>query len=221
MGKNKLKRFEENKQFAHLLQPPAVYPFTDHSLKGKWNENFFSVPRPIVLELGCGRGEYTVNLAQNDPSKNYIGVDIKGARIWRGAKTVDEEDLRNVGFLRIQIERIENFFGTDEVEEIWITFPDPQLQESRERKRLTSPRFLESYRKFVRRGGRIHLKTDNVALYDYTLEKVREMSWPVEYGTTDLYEEGKNESHFDIRTTYEKIYLSRGMKICYLRFQVA
>src|SRR5262245_51884766 len=132
MGKNKLRRFEENKTFAHMLQPQVSFPFSDDPIKGMWNSNFFAEVRPIILELGCGRGEYTVSLAQYDPTCNYIGVDIKGSRLWRGAKTVHEEQLKNVGFLRIQIERIDNFFAPGEVSEIWITFPDPQPQQSRE-----------------------------------------------------------------------------------------
>lgn len=221
MGKNKLLRFEENKTFVHLLQPPVTFPFADDAIKGKWNGQFFSRPQPIVLELGCGRGEYTVNLARFAPGKNYVGIDIKGARIWRGAKTVHEENLQNVGFLRIQIERIENFFAENEVSEIWITFPDPQLQQSRERKRLTSPRFLSMYKNILSPGGLIHLKTDNRELYEYTFSLVKEMQLPVEYGTDDLYATAGEEKVLGIKTTYEKIFLGKGMKICYLRFRIS
>ena len=218
MGKNKLQRFEENKSFPHLLQPGAPFPFVDHEIKGNWNSNFFSKPQPLVLELGCGRGEYTVNMGRSMPDRNFIGIDIKGARIWRGAKTVHEEQQKNVGFLRIQIERLENFFAPGEVSEIWITFPDPQPQQGREKKRLTSPRFLEMYRKILGPGGSVHLKTDNRPLYEYTLDLVRSMQLPVADATDNLYGNGEPPAPLDIRTTYEKMFLEQGMKICYLRF---
>jgi len=220
MGKNKLRRFEENKSFSHLLQPSVDYPFRDDAIKGKWNNEFFSTAQPIVLELGCGRGEYTVNLARFSPKNNYIGVDIKGARIWRGAKTVHEESLKNVGFLRIQIERIENFFAEKEVSEIWITFPDPQPQLSRERKRLTSPRFLARYKNILVPGGKVHLKTDNKELYEYSLEVARELNYPLEEFTDDLYAVQGTDEVRAIKTTYEQIFLKQGMKICYLRFRI-
>jgi tRNA (guanine-N7-)-methyltransferase len=220
MGKNKLQRFEENKTFSHLLQPAIDFPFSDNAIKGKWNEDFFASAQPIVLELGCGRGEYTVNLARFSPGNNYIGIDIKGARIWRGAKTVHEENLKNVGFLRIQIERIENFFSRNEVSEIWITFPDPQLQQSRERKRLTSPQFLDKYRNILVPGGRVHLKTDNRELFEYTLSIASQLNYPVEASTEDLYAEADKHEFLDIKTTYEQMFLRQGMKICYLRFRL-
>ena len=220
MGKNKLRRFEKNKTFVHLLQPSVAYPLQDDAIKGKWNEAFFSKPQPIVLELGCGRGEYTVNLARFSPGHNYVGVDIKGARIWRGAKTVHEENLKNVGFLRIQIEFIENFFAEKEVNEIWITFPDPQLQQSRERKRLTSPRFLSRYKNILVPGGLVHLKTDNRELYEYTLGVAKELDYPVEKSTDDLYATADTEEVLAIKTTYEQIFLKQGIKICYLRFRI-
>ena len=177
-------------------------------------------PDSRVLELGCGRGEYTVNLARFTPSNNYIGVDIKGARIWRGAKTVHEESLKNVGFLRIQIERIENFFSEKEVSEIWITFPDPQPQLSRERKRLTSPRFLAMYKNILVPGGRIHLKTDNKELYEYSLDVARQLNYPVEECTDDLYSVQGTDEVRAIKTTYEQMFLKRGLKICYLRYRI-
>ena len=220
MGKNKLRRFEENRSFPHLLQPGAPFPFTDHPVKGKWNETFFSQAQPLVLELGCGRGEYTVNMGRYLPGRNFVGVDIKGARIWRGAKTVHEEQRRNVGFLRIQIERLENFFAPGEVSEIWITFPDPQPQQGREKKRLTSPRFLEMYRKILAQGGTVHLKTDNQPLYEYTLELARKMNLPVVESTDDLYRDGEPHGPLAIKTTYEKRFLQQGLKICYLQFSL-
>jgi tRNA (guanine-N7-)-methyltransferase len=220
MGKNKLRRFEENRSFPHLLQPGAPFPFVDHPIKGKWNETFFSKAQPLVLELGCGRGEYTVHMGRSLPGRNFIGVDIKGARIWRGAKTVHEEQRQNVGFLRIQIERLENFFSPGEVSEIWITFPDPQPQDSREKKRLTSPRFLGMYRKILSPGGSVHLKTDNLPLYEYTLDLARKMNLPVLLSTDDLYREGEPDGPLSIKTTYEKRFLEQGLKICYLQFNL-
>jgi tRNA (guanine-N7-)-methyltransferase len=220
MGKNKLKRFAENRSFAHLLQPPFSFPPMDHPMKGKWNAAFFPEAHPIVLELGCGRGEYTVNLSRMFPERNYIGIDIKGARIWRGAKTVHEAGLRNVGFLRIQIEWLQHFFAAGEVQEIWITFPDPQLRRSRERKRLTAPRFLEVYRQLLSHDGVIHLKTDNAVLYNYTRETARRAGWVEECSTDDLYACSWRNEVPDIKTTYEQRFLSEGLNICYLRFRV-
>src|ERR1051325_9312258 len=172
MGKMKLQRFAENQTFTNLLQPKLGYPPEGFTLKGKWNKDFFKKDQPIVLELGCGRGEYTIGLARRFPDKNFIGIDIKGARLWRGAKTGMEENLTNVGFLRILIDQIQYFFGENEVSEIWITFPDPQPQLSRERKRLTHPQFVNRYAGFLKPNGIIHLKTDSTSLYEYTLETI-------------------------------------------------
>ena len=215
--KRKLARFAENATFPHLFQP-KMFPPVDHNLKGKWHAEFFKNNNPIVLELGCGRGEYTVNLAEKFPSKNFVGVVWKGARLWRGAKTSFENKMPNVAFLRIQIQNILNFFSRDEVNEIWITFPDPQLQQSRERKRLTSPRFLHLFRQILAADGIIHLKTDSRPLYDYTLNVIDENKFRKIYATDDLYHsDGKNEI-LGIKTTYEKIFLEQGSKICYIKF---
>ena len=194
MGHGKLRKFAENETFSCLLQPSAeqvlangYQNLADHPVKGRWIETMFGGHAgDIILELGCGKGEYTLELARRNPDKNYIGVDIKGARLWRGAKTATEEGLRNVAFLRTRIEFIEAFFGPDEVSQIWLTFSDPQLKGS-PNKRLSSPMFLERYRRFLRPGGRIHLKTDSRFLYEYTLAVARVNGFPVLAATTDLY----------------------------------
>ena len=173
---------------------------------------------PIVLELGCGKGEYTIGLAEKSPDKNFIGMDIKGARLWRGCKIVEERKLKNVAFIRSQVDHITKFFGSNEVDEIWITFPDPQLK--KERKRLTSPVFLEKYRNILVPGGLIHLKTDNSALVDYTLEVLRRERHPVLFSTDDLYHLREIEDAGTIQTHYERMWLEEGKKICYLEFQL-
>ena len=197
---------------------PKMFPPVDHYLKGKWHSDFFKNENPIVIELGCGRGEYTVSLAERHPEKNFIGIDWKGARLWRGAKTSFDNKMPNVAFLRIMILNIGNFFSTDEISEIWITFPDPQPQQSRERKRLTSPRFLDLYKQFLKSGGDIHLKTDNKGFYDYTLEVIEENKLKKKYSTDDLYHSDAVNEILEIKTTYEKIFLEQGSKICYLKF---
>src|SRR6201990_3146220 len=171
MGKDKLRRFAEIETFDNVLQLDAGKPY-----KGQWSTGFFKNNNPLVLELGCGKGEYTVNPAVMFPEKNFIGIDYKGNRIWRGAKTALEDGVGNVGFLRIQIETILDHFAPGEIDEIWITFPDPQPQVSREKKRLTSPRFLDKYKQFLKPGGYINLKTDNDGLHAYTAEKIGELN---------------------------------------------
>ena len=218
MGKDKLKRFKENLTFTNLIQPKICFPPEDDKLKGNWKKEFFKNNNPIVLELGCGRGEYTLNLASKFPEKNFIGVDWKGARLWRGAKTAFKEKMLNVGFLRIQIQNISSFFAPDEVDEIWITFPDPQMLKSGERKRLTSLRFLNLYRLFLVKHGFINLKTDNKLLYDYTLEVIASEKCEVLISIDDLYSKFEDDEILSIKTTYEKIWLREGVKICYIRF---
>lgn len=220
MGKRKLQRFAENKTFRHVLEPGISYPPVDHEMKGHWNKKFFIKDQPIVLELGCGRGEYTVNLGDHQPNKNYIGIDIKGARLWRGAKTVQEKEMNNVGFLRTEVELIGSFFAPGEVSEIWITFPDPQPQRTREKKRLTSPRFLDIYRRICSPNGIIHLKTDNKPLYDYSVEVVKSLGFQPEFCTDDLYGTVSNDEILSIQTTYEKKFREQGFNICYLRFKI-
>ena len=197
MGHDKLRKFAENETFRCLLQPEASKVLDksgdpsdglrlhDHPVKGRWNETMFSKAQPIVLELGCGKGEYTIDLSKRVPDRNYIGVDIKGARLWRGAKTATDEGLSNVAFLRTRIEFIEAFFGPGEVSEIWLTFSDQQLKS--ENSRLTSPLFLERYRKFLKPGGIIHLKTDSRFLHEYTMAVAAENNLSVLASTTDLY----------------------------------
>jgi len=219
VGKNKLARWAEMEQMDFVLQPrfEEIYK-KDYVLKGRWGEDFFHNEHPIVLELGCGKGEYTVGLAEKFPEKNFIGIDIKGARMWRGAVTTLDKGLKNVAFLRSRIELLHSFFDRGEVSEIWITFPDPQPRKRREKKRLTHPRFLEVYRNILKPGGYVHLKTDNVDMFQYSLEVIRLNDFPLEECTTDLYGEKKDEFVFGIRTFYEKKFLEEGKKICYLRF---
>jgi tRNA (guanine-N7-)-methyltransferase len=217
--KRKLQRFAENETFTNLFQ----YNFeqlqqSGFPLKGLWREKFFKNENPIVLELGCGKGEYTVGLAEARKSSNHIGMDIKGARMWRGLRDAQEKEMNNVAFIRSKIELVEHFFGEQEVDEIWITFPDPQPQKSRIRKRLTSPRFLENYRKFLKTGGIVHLKTDSDLLYEYTREVIEAEKLPVYYDSADLYAEDSDLEVKKIQTFYEKIWLTQGLKIKYLRF---
>lgn len=213
MGKDKLKRFAEVDTFSNVLQLDA-----GKEMKGKWANAFFKNHHPVVLELACGKGEYSVNLARMFSEKNFIGIDYKGNRIWRGAKTALEEGVNNVGFLRIQIENIPDYFAPGEVDEIWITFPDPQPQLSREKKRLTSPRFLEKYKEILKRGGAINLKTDNDGLHGYTAEKIEELGLKLHIKTEDLYHSPYADEVLSIKTYYEKKYLNDNKNINYLRF---
>ncbi|MDO8899404.1 MAG: tRNA (guanosine(46)-N7)-methyltransferase TrmB [Bacteroidales bacterium] len=218
-SKNKLKRFAENETFDNLFQLSYEQLYQeDFHLKGKWNKEFFKNENPIVLELGCGKGEYTIGLARHKPNYNFIGVDIKGARLWRGLKTAHEQNMKNVAFLRTRIELINNYFSENEVSEIWITFPDPQPRNSREKKRLTSPRFLERYRHFLKKDGVIHLKTDSDLLYQYTMESLEAHSNPIAYHIDDLYAVAEEMEVKKIRTFYEQIWLAQGLKIKYIRF---
>jgi tRNA (guanine-N7-)-methyltransferase len=219
MGKNKLRRFAENATFPHVFQPSMVYPQPDHALKGRWRADFFKNTNPITLELGCGRAEYTVALSAMFPSHNHIGIDWKGARIWRGAKTTMERGQTNAAFLRILISSIEAFFDkSDGVEEIWITFPDPQPRDSREHKRLTSPEFLHRYRSFAAEGCVVHLKTDSRLMYDYTLQVIAEQGLTIQAQSDDLYASPLADEVRSIKTTYEKIWLTKGARINYVRF---
>lgn len=194
-----------------LQYPRETVVAGEFPYKGKWRQEFFKNDNPIVLELGCGKGEYTVSLAKANSGRNYIGVDIKGARMWSGAQTVNDEHIGNAAFLRTEIEYIDYFFSPEEVDEIWITFPDPQMKKTR--KRLTSTRFLEMYRKFLRRGGLIHLKTDSPFLYEYTRRMAELNSLELTENTDDLYGSGMVDSEKSIKTFYESQWLSRGKKI--------
>ena len=213
MGKDKLRRFAEIATFDNVLELEA-----GKALKGNWSKTQFKNDKPLVLELACGKGEYTVNMARLFPDKNFVGVDYKGNRIWRGAKTAIEEQITNVAFLRIQIENILDYFEAGEVSEIWITFPDPQPQISREKKRLTAPRFLEMYKIILKPEASIHLKTDNDALHAYTLTTIEEQNLNLDICTTDLYHSEFVTDVLSIKTYYEKKYLASNKNINYLKF---
>lgn len=213
MGKDKLRRFAEITAFENVIELED-----GKSLKGQWSNGQFKNNNPVVLELGCGKGEYTVNLARLFPDVNFIGIDYKGNRIWRGAKTAIEDHIPNVAFLRIQIENLLDYFGSNEVSDIWITFPDPQPQVSREKKRLTSPRFLGMYKKILKETGSIHLKTDSDSLYEYTFDKVSSPEFNVHINTSDLYNSQYADEVLSIKTYYEKKYLASNKNINYLKF---
>jgi tRNA (guanine-N7-)-methyltransferase len=213
VGKDKLRRFAEIATFSNVLQLDAGKVY-----KGAWAKDFFKNDNPVVLELACGKGEYSVNLAQLFPDKNFIGIDYKGNRIWRGAKTALEEGVNNVAFLRMQIETLVEYFGDGEVDEIWITFPDPQPQLSREKKRLTSPRFLNMYREVLKPGGFINLKTDNDGFYEYTAGQIKEHGLNEYINTADLYHSEYADEVLSIKTYYEKKYLKDNKNINYLKF---
>lgn len=219
MSKNKLAKFADMAEYEHVFEYPySVADNREFEMKGKWNKEVFKNDNPIVLELGCGRGEYTVGLAKMFPEKNFIGIDIKGARMWSGATQAKQEGLKNVAFLRTNIEIIELFFGKDEVSEIWITFADPQMKKST--KRLTSTFFINRYRKFLQQEGIIHLKTDSNFLFTYTKYMAEKNDAPVLFITEDLYGEGLNDKILDIKTYYEQQWLDRGLKIKYIKMEL-
>lgn len=227
MGKDKLRKFAENKTFDHVIEPDVKsFINNDHELKGVWSDAFFGNDNPIVLELGCGKGEYTVGLARRFPGINFIGVDIKGARIWRGAKTSKEENLPNVAFLRTKVEFIDRYFGENEVSEIWLTFSDPQPKDDKGSKRLTSPNFLRRYRKFMVPGGIVNVKTDSRLLYDYTIKVVKSENLGLVANDDDIYNgflENQTEEMRDIlsiRTFYERKWLEDGIPIKFIKFKL-
>lgn len=234
MGKDKLRKFRENETFGCLVQPATSEVLNcDHPLKGRWGRDFFGNDNPIVLELGCGKGDYTVDLAERNPSCNYIGVDIKGARLWKGSKYAHEHGLKNVGFLRTRIEFICSLFAADEVSEIWITFADPQI--GREKKRLTSPLFMSRYRSFLKPEGIIHLKTDSRYLHEYSRAMAEQNGLKILACGIDIYGEDRQRLYsselssvsgadavdalFEVQTFYEAQYLAQGFEITYLAFQ--
>ncbi len=221
MGKDKLRKFAENLTFDCFVQPEFedIYQ-KDHPLKGRWAADFFGNDKPIILELGCGKGEYTVALAAADPSRNYIGIDIKGARMWRGAKQATQAEMSNVGFLRTRIEFINSFFAPGEIAEIWITFPDPQLKRRRAKKRLTSPLFLERYAQMLTPDGVINLKSDSQHLYNYTAEVIRHFGLESEVSNSDIYGSGLADATLSVKTAYEEMFLRRGLPITYTRFKL-
>lgn len=221
-SKNKLKRFKENETFSNVIQPTREEVVScDFYLKGKWNQDIFKNDNPIVLELGCGKGEYSVGLAQKYPNKNFIGIDIKGARFWRGAKTAVEENLHNVAFIRTQIELIEFIFAEKEVDEIWITFPDPQIKYKRTKHRLTNSEFLQRYKKILKEDGIVHLKTDSEFMHGYTLGLLHGEGHQVLYANHNVYKnEGAPEVVTSIQTFYEKQYLEENKPITYIQFKI-
>lgn len=220
MPKRKLIHFKENETFSHFFQPTYPELLGGWSLKGKWSREFFGNDHPLILELGCGKGEYVVGLARKYPQNNYIGLDIKGARMWKGARTVQDEGLRNVAFIRTRIELIQYLFAEKEISEIWITFPDPHLRESRARKRLTHPAFLNRYRPLLKENHQIHLKTDNRHLYDFTLNTLHLNRYEIQQATPDLYALEGEEEVKGIRTFYEEMFSSKGFPITYIRFRM-
>ena len=220
-SKNKLKRFKENETFKNVVQPDRKQ-IEDGSfpLKGNW-KTYFGNDNPIVLELGCGKGEYTVGLARMYPQKNFIGVDIKGARLWRGAKTALEDNLGNVAFIRTQIELIDQLFNTNEVAEIWITFPDPQIKYKRTKHRMTNEVFLKKYEHILVDKGVVHLKTDSGFMHGYTLGLLHGTGREVIYANHDVYKnEGSPKEVLSIQTFYEKQYLEKGKPITYIKFRI-
>lgn len=219
MSKGKLAKFADMAAYPHVFEYPySVADDVPFNMKGHWADRFFNNDNPIVLELGCGRGEYTVGLARLFPEKNFIGVDIKGARMWSGATESLNEGLKNVAFLRTNIEIIDRFFAPGEVSEIWLTFSDPQMKKAT--KRLTSTYFMNRYRQFLVDGGLIHLKTDSNFMYTYTQYMVSHNALPVEFSTDDLYHSGLVDNILSIRTYYEQQWLDRGLSIKYLKFRL-
>ena len=223
MGKGKLAKFADMASFPHGFEyPHSVAEQVPFEMKGHWRDQFFKNDKPIVLELGCGRGEYTVGLGRMYAEKNFIGIDIKGARMWTGATESLREGMTNVAFLRTNIEIIDRFFAPGEVDEIWITFPDPQMKKVT--KRLTSTAFLQRYASFLKPDGIVHLKTDSNFLYTYTDALVKVNNLPVEVNNTDIYgssEESRlQNSELNIRTYYEQQWLDRGLTIKYIKFHL-
>lgn len=221
MGKNKLARFAEMETLPNVVQVPFNQALnTTFKFKGIWKQEFFRNQNPLVLELGCGKGEYTVGLAKRFPEKNFLGVDIKGSRMWVGAKQSFNENIHNAAFLRTRIELIDSFFDESEVDEIWITFPDPQLKNKRTKKRLTSSPFLTKYRTFLKNDGIVHLKTDSFPLFNYTRKLLNYNNLPILTETDNLYSTNFADEIRSIRTHYETLFMEKGENITYLKFRV-
>lgn len=218
MPKKKLIHFEENLTFPFLFQPKYIDLHPSFRLRGRWTSDFFYNPNPLVLEVGCGKGEYTTGLARIHPEKNFIGIDIKGARLWRGCRSVIEEQIRNVAFVRTLVDHVERIFAPGEISEIWITFPDPQPK--RIRRRFTAPWFLGKFSKILVMGGMIHLKTDNQEYYQFTLDTISEKGHKLLKSTSDLYHSGISGEIISIQTFYERMWLEEGKNIYYLCFQL-
>ena len=217
MAKNKLKKFAQNLITDNLLQPGKEQFET---IKGNWNKDFFKNQQPIVLELGCGGGEYSIGLAKEYPNKNFIGIDIKGARLNKGSQDAINENLNNVGFLRIRIHEIEHFFAENEIDELWVTFPDPRPRDRDIKRRLTSPKNLDRYRKILKKDGILNLKTDSYELYIFTKEVITEQKLNLFIDTDNLYESEFVDLHKGIKTKYEEMFLKEGKKINYLKFSL-
>jgi tRNA (guanine-N7-)-methyltransferase len=216
--KKKLIHFQENLTFPHLFQPYYRDLENGFPMRSKWSDGFFKNSHPIIVELGCGKGEYTIGLAEKYPEKNFIGIDLKGSRLWRGSKTVQENGMKNVAFIRSRVDHITHFFGSGEVSEIWITFPDPQ--KGKERKRLTAPVFLDRYKIITGVFAIIHLKTDDADFFQYTLDIINQYHHILLYSTDDLYHCGLAEDVISFQTFYEKMWLEKEKKICYIKFRL-
>ncbi|MEQ8359205.1 MAG: tRNA (guanosine(46)-N7)-methyltransferase TrmB [Cytophagales bacterium] len=217
MARQKKKKFAENELRQNLIQPGKA---EFGKLKGKWASDFFKNDKPIVLELGCGRGEYSVGLARLFPNKNFVGVDIKGDRMYKGSKAAEEENLNNVAFLRIMIQEIDEHFAENEISEIWITFPDPRPRNRDIKRRLTSERYFKKYYHLLKDGGLFHLKTDSKLLFDFTLELTEKLPKEKLVFTNDLYNSELKDEHFGIKTRYEEKFMKEGFSINYLRFNI-
>ncbi|MCH6198871.1 tRNA (guanosine(46)-N7)-methyltransferase TrmB [Aquiflexum sp. LQ15W] len=217
MSRKKLERFKENEQNRNVIQPGKELFET---IKGNWKSVQFENQNPIVVELACGRGEFTVGLAREYPGSNFIGVDIKGSRIWKGSTIAISEGLSNVAFLRTQIQLLDRYFHQGEISELWITFPDPFPREGDEKRRLTSPKFLEMYKPLIQKNGIVHFKTDNTGLFDYTLELIQSRpDCEIMIHTHDFYASPFKDEHHGIQTKYEKLFSEKGEKIKYLKFR--
>ncbi len=222
MGHSKLERFAQINTFSNVFQPDRLdVAGNTFELKGKWHTDYFKNTNPIIVEFGCGKGEYTVGLSQLVPEKNFIGVDVKGNRMWNGAKKSLENNYQNVGFVRTDIRECYKLFGKNEISEIWITFPDPQLRESRASKRLTHLEFLTRYKTFLQPDGIIHLKTDNEYLYTYTKQVLEEIGAEILVATDNLYKDSlATDPILSIKTYYEGLFTQKGFSICYLQFRL-
>ncbi|RRO19619.1 tRNA (guanosine(46)-N7)-methyltransferase TrmB [Flavobacteriaceae bacterium 14752] len=221
-SKNKLRRFKDNETFSNVIQPSREEVVSQSfEYKGQWNAQYFRNDNPIIVELGCGKGEYTVGLAQKYPDKNFVGIDIKGARFWRGAKTALENEMKNVAFIRTQIELVDLVFGEDEVSEIWITFPDPQIKYKRTKHRMTNPEFLDKYKHILKPEGLIHLKTDSEFMHGYTLGILQGLNHKILYSHHDIYvNHDADKDVVGIQTFYENQYLEQSKPITYIKFKL-
>lgn len=219
MAKRKLERYHALHDLDNVIELEDYSPDTISAHRGRWCESVFGNDQPLILELACGKGDYTLALAEHYPAINFVGVDIKGDRIWRGAIEANEKNLSNVRFLRIYIDHINNYFSSNEVDEIWITFPDPYLNEKKENKRLTSPVFLDRYRKLLKKGGRVNLKTDSPELFDFTLEVIRDQKLEILSFVDDVHGTDHTVPNMDILTYYERKHLAEGKRIFFVSYR--